>query len=131
MNEDRIYEDEHLFIEVHKCEVPWLMVFTKESFREFSDVPFKVKLQLLTKLDIIEREMLSYFNPTKINIASFGNENPHVHFHIMARFEDDSHFPNPMWGEKLRDVKSDIADFDKFLKVVLPKLEPTVLVEED
>jgi diadenosine tetraphosphate (Ap4A) HIT family hydrolase len=131
MNDNRVYEDEHLFIEVHESEIPWLKVFTKKSYREFSDVPFKIKLQILAKLDIIERDMLSYFNPTKINIASFGNELPQVHFHIMARFEDDECFPNPMWGEKLRESKSYIADFDKFLKTLLPKLEPVVLEDED
>jgi diadenosine tetraphosphate (Ap4A) HIT family hydrolase len=38
----------------------------------------------------------------KINIASFGNLLPQVHWHIMARFETDSYFPEPMWGQKQR-----------------------------
>jgi diadenosine tetraphosphate (Ap4A) HIT family hydrolase len=46
--------------------------------------------------------MLSYFNADKINIASFGNLLPQVHWHIMARFETDSYFPEPMWGQKQR-----------------------------
>jgi hypothetical protein len=37
--------------------------------------------------------ILSYFNADKINIASFGNLLPQVHWHIMARFETDSYFP--------------------------------------
>jgi diadenosine tetraphosphate (Ap4A) HIT family hydrolase len=131
MNENRIYEDEHLFVEVHESDIPWLKVFTTENYREFSEVPFKVKLQILAKLDIIERDMLEFFKPTKINIASFGNETPHVHFHIMARFEDDECFPNPMWGEKLRDSKSKVKDFDKFIEELLPKLEPIVLSDDD
>jgi hypothetical protein len=39
----------------------------------------------------------SYFNADKIDIASFGNLLPQVHWHIMARFETDSYFPEPMW----------------------------------
>jgi diadenosine tetraphosphate (Ap4A) HIT family hydrolase len=130
MNE-KIYEDEYLYIERKDSNIPWFMVFTKDNFREFSEVPFKIKLQLLAKLDIIEREMLTFFTPIKINIASFGNENPHVHFHIMARFEDDECFPNPMWGEKLRESKSYTQDMDEFIKNLLPKLEPIILQEDE
>ncbi|RUM66332.1 MAG: HIT family protein [Sulfurospirillum sp.] len=127
----RVYEDEYLYIDVHDSKIPWFKVFTKEPYREFSEVPFKVKLQLLAKLDILEREMLSFFNPTKINIASFGNELPQVHFHIMARFKDDSHFPNPMWGEKLRDGCEHSSKLDEFISLVKPKLEPIELEEDD
>jgi len=128
---EKIYEDKHLYIKVHESKIPWFEIFTVEPHREFSEVPFKTKLQLLTKLDILEREMLSYFKPTKINIASFGNELPQVHFHIMARFEDDSHFPNTMWGESLRDGVDLRDKMDAFIKDVIPKLKPVELVEED
>ncbi len=131
MNEKKIYEDEHLYITRHESSIPWLKVFTKESYKEFSEVPFKTKLQILAKLDIIEREMLEFFNPTKINIASFGNELPQVHFHIMARFKDDECFPNPMWGEKLRESRSFVDDMDSFITSLKPKLEPIKLIEED
>ena len=131
MKRSKIYEDEHLLIEVQESEIPWLKIFTKEPYREFSEVPFKVKMQLLLKLDIIEREMLSYYNPIKINIASFGNHLPHVHFHIMARFENDSYFPEPMWGEKQRESKIKLKSFDEFLVTLLPKLEPEVLEEDE
>jgi len=127
----RVYEDEHLFIEVQKSHIPWLKVFTKKVYKEFSEVPFKVKLQILSKLDIIEREMLSFFNPAKINIASFGNELPHVHFHIMARFEDDGYFPNPIWGEKISEEIEHSFELDRFLDLLKPKLEPVILEEDD
>ena len=40
--------------------------------------------------------MLDYFQPDKINIASFANYLPQVHWHIMARFAYDRHFPEPV-----------------------------------
>jgi hypothetical protein len=45
----------------------------------------------------------------------------------MARFEEDSYFPNPMWGEKLRESNLDLADEEEFHKRVfkaLQNLEP-------
>ena len=48
--------------------------------------------------------MKNYYQPTKMNLASFANMLPRVHLHVMARYENDSYFPNPMWGEKLREA---------------------------
>ncbi len=97
-----IYSDELIYIEIEPSEIPWLKIFTHTPHKEFSDCNSSEKLTILNALDIIEKEMISYFNPIKINIASFGNMLPRVHWHIMARFESDDYFPNPMWGEKIR-----------------------------
>ena len=122
MKKNRIYENKSIYIEIEESEIPWLKVFTQKPYKEFSQTPLKVKLQLLSKIDIIEKEMLSYYNPKKINIASFGNYLPHVHFHVMARFEEDSYFPEPMWGVKQREGKLELKSFDVFLKKLLLKL---------
>jgi hypothetical protein len=47
-----------------------------------------------------------------VNIASFGNLLPQVHWHIMARFETDSYFPEPMWGQKQRAAQLDLPSFE-------------------
>lgn len=122
MKKNRIYENKSIYIEIEESEIPWLKVFTQKPYKEFSQTPLKVKLQILAKVDIIEKEMLSYYNPKKINIASFGNYLPHVHFHVMARFEEDSYFPEPMWGVKQREGKLELKSFDIFLEKLLLKL---------
>jgi len=114
MNETIIYENNLIKIEIENSEIPWLKIFTQESYKEFSQCPKEVKLYIWEVLDIIEKEMLSYFSPEKINIASFGNYVPHVHFHIMARFKEDSYFPEPMWGKKQRDGKLSLPSMEVF-----------------
>lgn len=47
-------------------------------------------------------------------MASFANMLPRVHLHVMARYQEDSHFPNPMWGEKQREAKLTLPDFETF-----------------
>ena len=122
MKANRIYENKSIYIEVEESEIPWLKVFTQKPYKEFSQTPLKVKLQILSKIDIIEKEMLSYYNPKKINIASFGNYLPHVHFHVMARFAEDSYFPEPMWGVKQREGELKLKSFDVFLENLRLKL---------
>jgi diadenosine tetraphosphate (Ap4A) HIT family hydrolase len=74
-------------------------------------------------VDFLEKEMISYFHPDKINIASFGNYLPHVHFHIQARFKNDSFFPEPTWGKKMRisELCLPLDDFYEQLKEKLMK----------
>ncbi|WP_424192675.1 HIT family protein [Ampullimonas aquatilis] len=52
----------------------------------------------------IEQLLRDHLQPTKINLASLGNVVPHLHWHVIARFDWDTHFPNPVWGERLRDA---------------------------
>lgn len=118
----KIFESNNIFVEIHESEIPWLKIFSTKPTKEFSQCDEQTRIHILQALDIIEREMLEFFSPAKINIASFGNYVPHVHFHIMARFENDSFFPEPMWGLKQRDGKYQLANFDDFIKNLVEKL---------
>ena len=118
-----IYEDSELYIEKEPSEIPWLKIFTKEPYKELGDVPKILRARLWEVYDIIEYEMKNYYNPTKINMASFANMLPRVHIHVMARFKDDSYFPNPMWGEKLRESKLNLPNEEEFYRRVVKALE--------
>lgn len=117
-----IYEDSEIYIEKHDSEVPWLKIFTKEPYREIGDVPKELRIRLWEVYDIVEYEMKHYYNPKKINMASFANMLPRVHIHVMARFEEDSYFPNPIWGEKLRDSSLKLPNEENFHKRIFNAL---------
>jgi len=51
----------------------------------------------------VESVVRTLFAPQKINLASFGNMVPHVHWHIIPRWSDDRHFPEPVWGKVHRE----------------------------
>ncbi|OHE02290.1 MAG: histidine triad (HIT) protein [Sulfurimonas sp. RIFCSPLOWO2_12_36_12] len=118
-----IYEDNELYIEKESSEIPWLKIFTKKPYKELGDVPKELRIKLWEVYDIIEIEMKNYYNPAKINMASFGNVLPRVHIHVMARFKDDSYFPNPMWGEKLREAELNLPDEKEFYAKVVEALK--------
>ena len=118
-----VYEDNYFYIEKEESEIPWLKIFTKKEYKELGDMPKDLRVRLWELYDIVEFEMKSYYNPTKINMASFANMLPRVHIHIMARFEDDSYFPNPMWGEKLRVSTLKLADESIFFEKLKVRLQ--------
>jgi len=118
-----IYEDNELYIEKEESEIPWLKIFTKEPYKELGDVPPQLRQRLWQVYDIVEAEMKSYYKPTKINMASFANMLPRVHIHVMARFKEDSYFPNPMWGEKKRQAHLELKDEKEFHKNIFDNLQ--------
>jgi len=117
-----IYEDFSLWVEKEDSEIPWLKIFTKEPYKELGDVPVGLRKKLWETYDLIEYEMLHYYKPKKINMASFANVLPRVHIHVMARFEEDSYFPEPMWGKKQREAKLNLPSEEEFHKRVFNAL---------
>jgi len=118
-----IFEDIDIYIEKEKSDIPWIKIFTKEVYKELGDVPKELRLKLWKVYDIVELEMKNYYKPEKINMASFANMLPRVHIHVMARFKNDSHFPNPMWGEKLREGDLELPSETDFYKNLVKALE--------
>ena len=110
-----LFENDFIKIEVEPAAIPWVKIFSREPYREFSQCDEITRSWILAALDVTERFMLQEFESAKINIASFGNYLPHLHFHIMARFENDAFFPEPMWGKKQRDSRLEL-DLDGFYK---------------
>ena len=119
---ESIYQDELIHIKVEPSEVPWLIIYLNSGVKELSEATTEEKNRLFELLDTIEKAMLSFYNPTKINIASFGNMHPHLHFHIMARFKEDSYYPEPMWGKKQREARLSLPLIEEFVKGLTPLL---------
>ena len=117
-----VYENSHFYIEKENSEIPWVKIFTKEPYKELGDMPKALRLELWELYDIVEEQMREYYKPDKINMASFANMLPRVHIHVMARFKEDSYFPNPMWGEKLRDSDLKLPQEEEFHKRVFNTL---------
>jgi diadenosine tetraphosphate (Ap4A) HIT family hydrolase len=69
---------------------------------EMSDLTLAEQHHLMGVLFAVERGLRALMTPDKINLASLGNVVPHVHWHIIARYTDDRHFPDPIWGQAQR-----------------------------
>lgn len=66
--------------------------------REMSDLPNDERQQLMCVVFAVETALREMYQPDKINLASFGNMTPHVHWHIIPRWDSDRHFPHSVWG---------------------------------
>ena len=69
---------------------------------EFSDLSAAQRQHCMEAVALVEQVLRQQLQPTKINLATLGNVVPHLHWHIIARYDWDSHFPAPVWASAQR-----------------------------
>jgi diadenosine tetraphosphate (Ap4A) HIT family hydrolase len=69
---------------------------------ELSDLQPAERALCLDAVVVVEQALRAHLRPHKVNLASLGNLVPHLHWHVIARFEWDSHFPAPVWAAAQR-----------------------------
>ena len=69
---------------------------------ELSDLSEAERNTCMAVVAAVERVLRTELQPTKINLAALGNMVPHLHWHVIARHDWDSHFPAPVWANPLR-----------------------------
>lgn len=74
-------------------------VILNSHVREMTDLDPQEQQTLMSVVFAVEQTVRHLFKPDKINLASFGNMVPHVHWHIIPRWQTDRHFPEPIWGK--------------------------------
>jgi diadenosine tetraphosphate (Ap4A) HIT family hydrolase len=73
-----------------------------EHLAEFSDLGSDDRSLCMAAVVAVELALREQVQPTKINLAALGNMVPHLHWHVIARFDWDSHFPAPVWAVAVR-----------------------------
>lgn len=71
--------------------------------RENTDLPPDLRRRLLEVVLLVEEAVREVARPDKVNLASLGNVTPHVHWHVIPRWEDDRCFPAPIWAPARRE----------------------------
>lgn len=79
-------------------------VILKSHVKEMTDLGPRERARLMEVVFALEAVLRELMQPDKINLASFGNGVPHLHWHVIPRFHDDRHFPNAVWAEPERAV---------------------------
>ena len=74
---------------------------------EFSDLLPDEREACMQAVLVVEQVLREQLEPLKVNLAALGNVVPHLHWHVIARFDWDSHFPAPVWAAPVRPVNDD------------------------
>ena len=101
-----------------------------EHVAEFSELGPDDRSLCMAAVVAVELALREQVQPTKVNLAALGNMVPHLHWHVVARFDWDSHFPAPVWAaavrpknaEALAGVTACLAQADLTIKSALAAL---------
>ncbi len=91
-------------VEVDDANYPgFFRVIWNKHVAELSDLAQDELEEIMEIVCMVERALRKVMRPDKINLASLGNMVPHLHWHVIPRFVDDVHFPQPIWGQPQRE----------------------------
>ena len=77
---------------------------------EFSDLSAADRAHCMDVVVQVEQALRTHLQPTKI----------HLHWHVIARFDWDSHFPGPVWAAAVRERSQ---EQESAVQALLPAVE--------
>jgi diadenosine tetraphosphate (Ap4A) HIT family hydrolase len=75
------------------CRVIWT-----DHVREMTDLDPADRQLFMRAVFCVEEALRGSLKPHKVNLASLGNLTPHLHWHVIPRYENDAAFPRPIWA---------------------------------
>ncbi len=95
------------------CRVIW-----QAHVKEMSDLALAQRHVLMSVVFAVEQALRETLRPDKINLASLGNQVPHLHWHVIPRFADDPHFPDPIWAAARREGRVQQVDVEQLTQAL-------------
>ena len=91
----------------------FLRVIVNRHVKEMTDL--EEGQRLMQVVFACEAALRKLYQPDKVNLASLGNVVPHLHWHVIARFADDAHFPDSIWAPARRRAATRVPVTDEAL----------------
>jgi diadenosine tetraphosphate (Ap4A) HIT family hydrolase len=98
------------------CRVVW-----NDHVKELTDLGHGDRTHVMDVVAAVEAALRELLRPDKINLAALGNQVPHLHWHVIPRYADDTHFPDTIWSTAKREPagRTVPADFGSRLTTLL------------
>lgn len=105
-NEAVVYADALLrVIRVEDAAYPaYWRVVAQAHLAEWTDLEPEQRRQFMAAVEAVELTMRRVLQPAKVNLASLGNQVPHLHWHVVGRHAWDASFPGAIWAPPLREA---------------------------
>jgi len=79
--------------------------------REMTDLAETDRLVFMQAVFLVENVQRRILRADKVNLASLGNMTPHLHWHIMPRWQGDPWFPDSIWSARHERNTTQAADW--------------------
>jgi diadenosine tetraphosphate (Ap4A) HIT family hydrolase len=75
----------------------YCLVVSRTHARELGDLPDAERRSYIEEMCLVARAIMKAFAPHKLNYELLGNQVPHPHWHLFARYADDPARLSPVW----------------------------------
>ncbi len=84
---------------MNQSALPWVILVPKRAgIREMYELGRADQEQALTESMQVGASLMHEFRGDKLNTAALGNMVPQLHLHHIVRYQHDTAWPNPAWG---------------------------------
>jgi diadenosine tetraphosphate (Ap4A) HIT family hydrolase len=97
----RIAELEQCYVTLNRDQFfpGYCFVSSKEHVTELFHLDIAPRQAIVEEVNRVAAALNDLFSPTKMNYELLGNMVPHMHWHLVPRFETDPIWPRPIWAE--------------------------------
>ena len=79
------------------CRVVW-----SKHIAEMTDLAIEERSLMMRTVMKVEQAIINVMHPDKVNLAALGNMVPHLHWHVIPRYQKDIAFPGSVWSAPQR-----------------------------
>lgn len=93
----------------------YTLFLSKIHVAELDELKFDFMKKFLEEMAQVASAVRLAFKPAKINYELLGNSDPHLHWHIVPRYESEVRFREPIWvvDKSIRCAESFKITFDQ------------------
>lgn len=104
----------------------------KKHTDELHKLPKKFRMKFLEEMSLLGEAIYKAFSPEKLNYEALGNTDPHLHWHIFPRYENDQDKKRVTWvidksirySKKYKPTKIELGKLKNKLLSEIIKLKP-------
>jgi diadenosine tetraphosphate (Ap4A) HIT family hydrolase len=83
------------------------LLIAHEDYRDIHEMETEEYVRMMAEVRQVTRTLAGLYKADKMNVASFGNVVPWMHWHIIPRQEDDAGWPGTPWENPNDPVEAD------------------------
>ena len=109
----RVAELRHCYVTLNRDQFfpGYCFVFAREHVVELFHLDAATRHAVIDEVSQVAAALARVYRPTKVNYELLGNMVPHMHWHIVPRFEGGPLWPKPIWSEPHAEVHLDPAGY--------------------